>query len=133
MVCLLEGRQTSFLVALLDLRTAFDTLYHSIPLQEFETTYGVRDTVLDWFTSLFSTVIVDSAVSVSHPLVYGIPQGSALGPVLFSVYSQPLSDVVSVMIVTFTSMQTILNCPRVLLPISSTVFSPAFKHVLVIF
>ena len=37
------------------------------------------------------------------------------------------------MIVTITSMQMTLSCPRVLLPISFTVFSPVFKHVLVLF
>ena len=89
-----------YLVALLDLSAVFDTLDHSIVLKRLETTYGVRDTVLDWFVSYLSgrsqTVIVHGVVPASRHFVYGVPQGSVLGPVLFTLYSQPLSDVISV-------------------------------------
>ena len=88
------------LVALLDLSAAFGTLDHPILLKRLETTFGVRDTVFDWFVSClsgrFQSVIVDGVVSASRPLVYGVPQGSVLGLVLFTLYSQPLSDVISV-------------------------------------
>ena len=88
------------LVAVLDLSAAFGTLGHPILLKRLETTFGVRGTVRDWFVSnlsgCFQSVIVDGVVSTSRPLVYGVPQGSVLGQVLFTLYSQPLSDVIYV-------------------------------------
>ena len=83
-----------YLVALLDLSAVFDTLDHSIVLKRLETTYGVRGTVLDWFVSYLSdrsqSVIFDGVVSASRTFVYGVPQGSVLGAVLFTFYSQLL-------------------------------------------
>ena len=99
LLCSANERLVS-LVALFDLSAAFDNLDHPVLLKRLEATVGVRGTVLDWFVSYQSgrsqSVISDGVVSSSRPLVYGVPQGSVLGPVLFTLYSQPLSDVISV-------------------------------------
>ena len=87
------------LIALLDLSAAFDTLDHSILLKRLEVTFGSQHAALEWFAYYLSdrcqSVIVDGIVSAPSPLVYGVPQGSVLGPVMFTLYSQPLSDVIS--------------------------------------
>ena len=119
-------------MVLLDLSAAFDTLDHPILLKRLETTFGVRGAVRDWFVSYlrgrFQSVIVDGVVSASRPLVYGVPQGSVLGPVLFTFVRCDLS-----IIVTVTSTPMTLSCPKVPHPISSFLFNPVFRHVLMMF
>ena len=85
-------------LALLDLSAAFDRLDHPILLQRLETTFGISDTVLHWFASCLEgreqSVKVDNVLSSPSPLQFGVPQGSVLGSILFTLYSQPLSDLI---------------------------------------
>ena len=92
-----DNRQVS-LLALLDLSAAFDTLDHPILLKRLDVSFGLCGNVLKWFTSYISdrsqAVLVDGILSSRCDLKYGVPQGSVLGPVLFTLYAQPLSDVI---------------------------------------
>ena len=60
-----------------------------------ETTFGISGTVLHWFASYLEgreqSVKVDNVLSSPSPLQFGVPQDSVLGPILFTLYSQPLS------------------------------------------
>eukprot|EP00745_Piridium_sociabile_P021634 TRINITY_DN3338_c0_g1_i12.p2 TRINITY_DN3338_c0_g1~~TRINITY_DN3338_c0_g1_i12.p2 ORF type:complete len:333 (-),score=53.56 TRINITY_DN3338_c0_g1_i12:630-1628(-) len=86
------------ILALLDLSAAFDTLDHDILLERLHKSFGISGKVLEWFRSYLAgrtqTVIVGGKSSKQTELMFGVPQGSVLGPVLFTMYMQPLSKVI---------------------------------------
>ena len=91
-----EGSTTA--LTLLDLSAAFDTIDHSILFHRLHECYGINGLALSWFESYLSdrTQSVKVLSVLSHPmdLKFGVPQGSVLGPLLFSMYRNPLSAII---------------------------------------
>ena len=84
-------------LTLLNLSAAFDTIDHTILLDRHNVYYGISELALGWFRSYLSgrTHSVKVGSTLSHPAVlqYGVPQGSVLGPILFSLYTNPITSI----------------------------------------
>ena len=82
----------------MDQSAAFDTIDHDTLLDSLSSLFGVGGVVLDWFKSYLSDRVqcikIGSILSDAKKLLYGVPQGSVLGPILFSLYTTPLSKVI---------------------------------------
>ena len=91
----LDEDKVSLLDLVLDLSAAFGAIDHSILLSRLSYSFAISDTVLAWFTSylIVRTQInsVNGYKSLPAPIHYGVPKGSVLGPILFVLYTQPLS------------------------------------------
>ena len=86
------------LLALLDFSSAFDTIDHPILVHRLHTYFGFTDTVHQWFSSYLTDrthyVTLSNPCSAFTHVHSGVPQGSVLGPILFTMYAKPFSAII---------------------------------------
>ena len=82
----------------LDLKKAFDTLDHRVLLNKL-TSLGFNKASVQWFNTYLTdrsqSVVVNGSTSEPQPILFGVPQGSLIGPLLFIIYINDLPSVVS--------------------------------------
>ena len=86
-------------LSLLDLSAAFDTIDHDLLLSRLTEWFGIDGVVLQWvrfyLTGRSQLVKVNGVLSTPQLLLCGVPQGSVLGPLLFTMYTTPLSSIIT--------------------------------------
>ena len=90
--------QKVVLLVLLDLSAAFDTIDHDVLLSRLKKNLGISGNVLKWVHSYLSNRItqvhIDGFFSDALPLIYGLPQGSVVGPLMYVIYTLPIGEII---------------------------------------
>ena len=83
---------------MLDLSSAFDSVNHTILLHRLFHCFNISGTVLQLFSTYLKdrsqSVRFNSKISQSFYLPCGVPQGSVLGPRLYSLYVAPIAHII---------------------------------------
>ena len=79
----------------LDLSAAIETIEHKRLIDRLQKEFDVAGVALEYLSGRTQYIGVGGGISSTRACSTGIPQGSVLGPFLFSIYTSPIGDVVS--------------------------------------
>ena len=96
-------------LVLLDLSAVFDTVDYNFLLERLKQCGTAQSWFKSYLDDISQKVHLHRSSSALSSLRFGVPQGSVLGPILFTIYTIPLGEIV-VMMSNIISMLMTLNC-----------------------
>jgi len=107
-----EGTMTALIM--LDLSAAFDVIDHPILLKHLEFSFGIKEKALTSVKSYLANrthrVSEANKTSPDVSLLFGVPQGSVLGPNNYCMYTKLVGEFLNDIILNIIIMSMIHKC-----------------------
>ena len=101
-------------IVVVDFQKAFDCVSHNVLLRKLENEFGINGLLLDWLRSYLDNrkqyTVLNGIASDLNTVKSGIPQGSVLGPMLFSLYTSDLPEAITTATTYMYADDTTLYC-----------------------